>query len=891
MLRVTLKNLNTKLSRLILTILSIALGVAFLSGTLTFKEIMQERFDEIVASSLTDDLYVVGQDNNATLRRANIPDSLAEKVRDLKGVKTTETNYTVDISIRDAKNHAFKINTYAPVNLNSLDGFNLSKEGYKLSLDEYGAQQLKVKPGDTIKVRVNGLSQDFTVEKTNLKLSTSTKGATILFASPETVRKLLVEVKVKEAMSQVEQGFAQAITQNPQALSDPNSTLSKALETKKAEVAQEVRNTPVEVSNIGVTANKGVKVSQLKEKLEKLLAEQQSEYKQKFIVKTKTQLYEENVGKIRVQLSFINIFMLVFVGISLFASTFTISNTLKIIIRSQLKQLAMLRTIGASRKQLFWSVIYQAVFIALIGTIIGLLLGYGISAGLLSFIEIADLSLSNLTPAVSTIVICTIVATLTTCISAIAPAVMASRTSPMEAMRENVISEQRVRKLPLIFGALLVFGGIQSIVIAFLVSDTKIIYSLVPIGAVTLMIGLLLVQPVLILGFMKVIAVLAKPFGMGSKLALRNIMRTPNRVAVTACALMVSIVLITIGTVFANSATDSLNTTFGSTFKSSLIVNSATSGSIIKDKNLPIEIAKIKGVESDMPTALYMLQAKKDSTPVMFMAVHSDFDKYISIKVESGSAKEFAKDQEAFIATNDYAKANNLKVGSKFELVDQDGKTKKFKVIAIADKALFTSGFAHLDYLKDTNAMVSEYTGVLVNATAKTNIDKLKADIQHKIDDIGDYTVLTKEETLDATSKQVDSILQIIYVLLGLSIVISILGIVNTQVLSINERVQEIGLLRIVGYKRSSVFAMIIRECVLVALYSSVIGLAVGTLLSTAFMHVIVNSGASIDKITYPSFNYCVTIMILSLIVGIIASVIPSLKAIRIKALEAIKDE
>jgi putative ABC transport system permease protein len=583
--------------------------------------------------------------------------------------------------------------------------------------------------------------------------------------------------------------------------------------------------------------------------------------------------------------------LLAFAGIALFVGGFVIANTLAITVAQRMRELATLRTLGASRRQVLGSVVLEAGVVGLVGSIVGLFLGLAIAVGLKAFLAATGFELpgGGIVFSSRTILISLAAGTLIALLASLRPALRATRIEPIAAVREGaVMPASRFARYALPTSAAIAAAAVALFSYGVFAHglETKVrLLALAPavlllFVAVT-MIASRVVRPLaFLLG-----APGARLGGTAGTLARENAARNPARTASTAAAVMIGLALITyfavIGEGFRSSFTSSVNQLFVADY-------AITAGQNQLTNKTAAAVAKVPGVEA--VTEIRGAQAKRNGKSVKVSGVDANLAKVVPLKWTSGSDSVPAHLGRDGAFTGDrYADDHSLHVGSPLVVTTPTGKTLRVHVTGIFDqpkggtpfddiaisKMNFDRGFANHD---------NQYT--LLNIRGGPT-DANSARLKQALHAFPTAKVQTRDEFRNSRLGGLDRSLHILYALLGLSVLVSMFGVINTIVLSVFERTREIGMLRAVGMSRRQVRRMIRHESIVTALIGAALGMAVGIFLAALTSSALSKYGL-VFALPYKSLAAFVVVAILA---GMLAAILPARRASRLNVLEALQYE
>ncbi|MFD7441608.1 ABC transporter permease [Streptomyces sp. NPDC059909] len=599
---------------------------------------------------------------------------------------------------------------------------------------------------------------------------------------------------------------------------------------------------------------------------------------------------QENTDMISGQfLTLFTTFLLVFSGVALLVATFSIHNTFAIVVAQRTRENALLRALGASRRQVLGSTLAEAAVVAVVASAAGLVGGIGVSAGLQALFPAigfpfpeGDLVVSGLSLALPFVV------GIAVCLgSALLPAVRAGRTAPLAALRETAVDRSGASRGRAVTGVVLVLAAVGAALAGVLATPSL---WLAGAGGVLALAALVVLGPVASSTAVRILgAPLDRLRGVTGRLAVRNALRSPRRTAATASALMLGVAVVSLFTVFGASLKATMDRTVSRSFAGDVAVSApafGAGGSGLSPRLAPAldrqpEVATAVGLGRGVAEVDGQGRALTVADPA---AVGEVFD----LGTVAGALAGLGGDGIAL--TRDEAETRGLRLGSTTELTFTDGTQRSFTVRAVYDRSELVG-----DYLLTREAWAPHRTqdaDTLVAVSFTDGVDAAdgRAAVERVAQAYGNPEVQTRDEYAASSAGGIDMMLTLVYALLALAVLIALLGIANTLTLAIHERTRELGLLRSVGQTRSQLRAMVRWESVLVAAFGTAGGLALGGFLGWVLVKA--SDGASDTAFAFalPPERLAVVALV-GLAAGAVAGLRPARRAARLDVLRAIATE
>jgi putative ABC transport system permease protein len=848
--RLAIRSLWARKVRAIATSLAVILGVAFIAGSYVLTDTIFAAFDEIFSESLKGTAVVITAQNPVKQEGGEVPTipaSYLPEVQKVRGVKEAAGAIFTPGGFFDAENNAVGtkfapkfISSTLPKGLESLtyvDGHRPRGPG-EASLDKAGAESAGLEIGDTLKIVGAGKAVPFKLVGLT-ELGQASFGGT--------------------SIAQVTLPVAQALTH------------------KRGDFDQ-----------ISVASEPGVTEAALKRRIEKVLPLSAR-------VETATENADRASEEIRENLGFLQTILLVFGYVAVLVGAFIIFNTFAITVAQRVSEFGVLRTLGASRRQILGSVLFEAAGVGLIGAVVGIAGGYAVAAGLRAVFAAAGADLPTTSPVLETrtVIVSVLVAFIVTFLSALVPAWRSTRVPPIAALHAFSPPPSRRRRIALLAVAALLAAVGVALVVAGLAGGGSIGSRAGKIGGGGLLVVVavslfspLLVRPLADLAGWP-LQLLRRLTG---RLARENSKRNPSRTAVTAAALMISLALVTFITVFAAGLKSSVAQVIEENFAGGLVIENSDGFSPIP-AGAAFAASKVPGVKS--VATLRSAEARVGEAGGATVKVDgptANIEEGVNIEWLLGGPRTLRhlRDDEA-VVSDEFAKERGLAIGDTFTLLSQsearpkltvagefESKAKIFGDVLVTQKVMrdaFQQKQDTIDFVITEPGADAEKVQTLLTIGAERAFPTAE--------------VLNQGELREEREKQIDGIVRLFYVLLGLAVLISLIGVINTLWLSILERRRELGMLRAIGMSRRQVRTMIRYEAVITALIGAILGLVLGIVFAALIAQPLKQEGF---KLSYP-VGTLIGILVLAALIGVIAAIIPARLASRLNVLESLQYE
>jgi putative ABC transport system permease protein len=638
---------------------------------------------------------------------------------------------------------------------------------------------------------------------------------------------------------------------------------------------------------INVAAEPGTSPDRLKAKLQAVLPDTVQAETGAENTEAQKQDIDEGIG-------FLQTALLVFAGVSLFVAAFLIFNTFSITVAQRTREFAMLRTLGANRRQIVLTVMTEALVLGLMASVIGLLLGIGFSSVLETLFDALgiDLPAAGNVVATRTIVVSLVLGTGLTVLSALLPALRATRVPPVTGLREGaVLATPRQHRTRAAIGTVVALLGIGLMALGlFGVLDPG--EAALGAGAVIVFIGVALLSPWLVPPLAALVGVpLERLRGTPGRIAHENTVRNPGRTAATAAALMIGLALVSFVAIFAAGLKGSIDEAIDETISADLFLANSDGFSDIPEATAGT-VASVEGVEN--ATALrYTQYAGPDGSDGGFLTLvdPEGAADVLELDWREGGSQELLAGMGPNDAVLDegFAEDKGLAIGDEFTVLTASGQEIAYTVTGIfKDKTDFIGDYAASDANTAAYGENRNVTNVLVGLDDGAEADAVRADIEGAVEErFPTVEVQNQQELKDSIGEQLNQLLGLVYGLLALAVIVSLFGIVNTLALSIHERTRELGLLRAVGTSRRQVRRIVRYEAVITALIGAVLGAALGVIFAVLVSRPLAEEGFTL---TIP-VGTLVLLLVLAALAGVLAAIGPARRASKLDVLQALSYE
>ncbi|MFF8993376.1 ABC transporter permease [Streptomyces sp. NPDC014983] len=842
MFRTALRNVLAHKARLLMTVLAVMLGVAFVSGTLVFTDTISDAYQNSAAKGFDQvDVAVVPKyqesEGDKVGRTPDLTRAMLDEAARVPGAASATGVVSGFTAVAD------KHGKLAGGNWQSRGGNYWGTEDTRyplvsghaphganeVLLDSRTARRAGYRVGDTVRLSVDGpvltptVAGIFTTDDGNVTAG----GSLALFDTP---------------------------------------------------TAQKLFHKKGTYDEIDVRAKPGTGQAALKDALDRALPAHQVE------TTTGKKLAEDQAKTIADSMSSMKRGLLVFAGIALFVGTFIIANTFTMLVAQRTRELALMRAVGASRRQVTRSVLIEAFVVGAVAGVTGLAAGIGIGAGLRALVGSLGASMPDgpLVISPETVAAALAVGILITMLAAWLPGRRAAKIPPVAAMN-SVHAQATTRSLVLrnTIGALFAAAG-AAVIIAATSMDADSGEGPMGLGAVLLIIGVFVLTPLLSRPLIAAAAPLLRVFGVSGKLARQNSVRNPRRTAATASALMIGLTLITGMTVMAGSLQSSIDKMAASAIRADYVVSMANGSPLSPD--VAKKLAATDGVSASSP--LRNAASRIDGKTEYVTGVDgASIARLTDLTVVQGS---FTVGGTRIVVDKDRAKEYGWTPGSHVTAHFEDGKAQTLTVAGVYDGNQMIRGIMldnkvltpHLRQPTDMQVMVKTTDGAS-EATKDRLAKALGTNPAIKIQD--------KKDISDSIAQVFTMLLNMVYGLLGMAVIVAVLGVINTLAMSVFERSQEIGMLRAIGLDRRAVKRMVRLESLVISLFGGVLGIGLGVFFGWAAGELLGTKMPTYELVL--PWDRLALFLLLAGVVGVLAALWPARRAARLNMLAAIKAE
>jgi putative ABC transport system permease protein len=849
MRRVALRGLRARPLRTALTALAVVLGVAMIAGTYIFTDTINRSFTEVFAQASTGTDVAISSkkvDKDFSTDPPPLDGGLVRRVRAVDGVKAASGALFADVSIRKR------------------NGDPVGNGSFVSSLQPAPFEQFRFVTGRAPRSAGEiGLDQD-TFKEEGFKLGDSVK-----IVGDEGARRYTLTGAARF-------GDVASIAGYPVAI----ATLA---------AAQALAGKQGKLDAISVAGDAGVTPAQLRGRIQIALAGEP------VTVRTGDDDAKAQAADLEDQFGFFRTALLVFGGIALFVGAFVIYNTFSITVAQRTRELALLRMLGATRRQVMRSVVLEAAVIGLLASLLGLLGGVLLVPALRALFGAigADLPATGSVIATRTIVVALLVGVVVTVVASVVPARRATRIAPIAALRDGLAAPAKAGRGRLVAAALLCLAGAGVVAYGLFggASGSGAAATLGG-GSVAIFLGVALLSPQLVRPIAAIVGAPLQRFaGVSGRLARENSTRNPARTAVTAAALMVGVALVAFVSIFAAGLQGSIDRAVDRAFAGDLTVG-AKNGFGETPPAVTAALTRVPGVGavSGVRFTEGKVDGKSKTTSVVGIDPATLAQTY-KLKWKDGSDATLARlGSDGILADTQYSKS--AKIGDRISMLTPAGKHVRYVVRGILDEGsdfgLLGGGLVVANEHLASDFQARDDAFVFLRYAPGADAKETRAAIDRRLAaSFPDSQTRDREEVKKQQAGQINQLLYLIYALLALSFIVAFFGVVNTLALSIFERTRELGLLRAVGMSRRQVKRIVRLEAVITSLIGALLGVVLGVAFALAISRPLEEEGF---RLTLP-IGTLVLLVTVAALLGMVASLWPARRAARLDVLRALAYE
>jgi putative ABC transport system permease protein len=852
MFRIAWKNLLANKLKLVLMALAIVLGVGFVAGTYVLTDTMNAAFDDLFSSFSADTDVVVRAQNafdpglegggaGTETGREPVSESVLPKVQAVPGVASAYGDVSgYALMIDPATDKPIGGMGPPPLGVSWTDESTLAeiREGAapvgadQVAVDAFTAEKYGINVGDKLEIQFQGgvASSEFTVT------------GIIGFGDLDNL------------------GGA-----NVAAFELP--------------VAQHLFGKDGEFDSINVVGDDGVVPAQLASQVQDVLPSGVEAV-------TSSAVADEQADALKEGLGFFRTVLLVFAAVALFVGAFIIFNTFSIVVGQRIRELGLLRTLGAGRRQILLTVVVEALIVAVFASAIGIAFGVLIALGLRAAFGVIGIELPGTSVQIEprTIVVAMAIGIVVTLIAAIVPARHAASVSPMEALREpDAMATGGGMRRRIVAGAIIGVVGVLALAVG-LFGKPDNAATIVGLGAALTFIGVAMLAPLVTRPVVGVLGAPLRRLGVQSRLGRENAMRNPRRTSTTASALMIGLGLVTMVAVLGASLKASFTAALEETLKADFTLSTTSLTPFSPD--VAAKASQTPGVQSAVPFRQGAFRVD-GGTSFLMASDPATLDQVASLDVSQGSTADLAQPDTVMVYA-DLANEKGWTLGSTVPAAFSTVGDKPMKIVGIYDENRLVG-----DYVTSIETYEGLFTEqldsfVLVKTEPGADPAQVRTAIQSALSSYANVDVQDQAAFREKQAGFVDTLLNFVTVLLLMAIVIAVFGIINTLTLSIYERTRELGLLRAVGLSRRQTKRMVRWEAVLIAAFGATLGIIVGIAFGWALQQALASEGVTELRIPVPQL---IVYFAIAALIGVLAAIWPARRAAKLNVLEAVSYE
>ena len=860
MLRTTLRSLFARKFRLVLSALAIVLGVGFVAGTFILTDTLNQTFNNLFAD--------IDKNTSVQVRSAsNLPNAAADQSTGSSGGSGRPVPASVLDTVRSVPGVGQAVGT--------VQSFSVLYERAAPTTSGTPVQPRLLSNDNAPPIGV--AYNDSTLSPLHLDSGKPPTGPADIVVDRGTFDQK--KLRLGQPVSvQTQTGLHDGTIVGTFTFGASNNLAGATLVAYSLPTAQQLLGLPGQFTNITIAAASGVS----QEDLQKRIA---AKLPPGLEALTGKQIIKENADSLAKGLGGFSTFIRFFGYIALFVGAFIISNTFSMLIGQRVRELALLRAIGASTRQIRRSVIIEALIVGLVGSTLGLAFGFGVAVLLKAVLGAVgiDLPASGVVFTARTAIVSYLIGTLATVVAAYLPARRAAKVPPVAAMRDMELTPSGGLRNRTALGAAFLVPGVVLILLGLNTITGNGALVAVGGGAAAVFIGVATLSPLISRPVLHVVgAPFAALFGTVGNMSRENARRSPRRTSATAAALMIGLALVSAFSVFGTSIKSSIRDLFGESLKADLIVQGSGFNQQPFSPTVAADVRKLPDVAAVSQLRFTSVDIDGKSQNVQAMNPEGLTD-VLNLRRQDGRLDLTGNNM---LVSSKVLKDSNWKVGQTVTIRWAETGNTSFRIAGTYQQNQLAGSYLLPLSAFDKNVSTKLDSIVLVKATNGSTLPTLRASVTQVLTPYPNLEVRDQKEYVAENAKQINQILGLITALLAFAILIATFGIVNTLLLSVVERTREIGLLRAVGLQRRQTRVMIRLEAIMIAIYGGLLGLVVGSFFGWALVSAFTKN-AEFGSFHYP-FTTLIVFLLVSALLGVLAAIIPAWRASRTNVLQAI---
>lgn len=911
MFSITVKLMKKSARMLIPAGIAILIGTAFIAATFLFGNAMNDSLARQTTAQLGGANYVISVDSSEGLNEQErndiytrtVNDFQLDRIRATEGVKDVRVESSSSVTVANGDKHAssYAITTAAQRDLLpvSIIQGDQPVDSNEIALTKSVADQLGVKVGDSVTVN----------SRTAQAVASTGYGS----AGNDTAADSGMTVRVVGITE--DPNGAYAYYGGASVLSDNVITAMNGID--------DFGKLNVYLVYLNIDDADQPSADATVKQIDKLLPKH-------FTVQSRAAMEEESIKSVsKGDTSITTIFLLSFGILAMLVAALVIANTFQVLVAQRRRTLALLRTIGANKGQLYVSVLFEAGLLGLIASMLGVGLGIGLMAALCqSGLMKATGMTMRLVLSWPAFVVPIAFGVVMTVIASLGSARSATAVTPLEALRPIELTDtRRAGKIRAILAGLLVLVGIGLAAFSAWQMNEKIAghdsladkqYPMVLLAAIAgcalIFLGLVLSATFWLPVLMRGVGALVAFAGPSAKVAHANIQKNPRRVAATGAALLIGVTLVSTIATGAASAKQTMNEALTTRYSVDMIAAGADMTSKQAD-----EVAKIKGIKDSIYAPTRMMSMKDangkdlnvlivgvDGVDALRKVVRADLsgvtisgDSVLMPKYSAATGKDIplgksvtftsdvsgsqtgTADAAASDTENDGGQSDGVQTLTLApQKVDYRRISANYAAVAFVDAGHFTNG----DVKANGHIMLMRIDA----ESAGTTLNDIFTNVQNAFSASADIDVSGPVAGRTQWETMINGMMALLVGLIAVAVLIALVGVANTLSLSVIERTRESATLRAIGMTRGQLRRSLAVEALLLSLVSGVVGVALGTLFGWLGSYMVF----SLYGDTVFPFEWTTNGAVLGVaaLAALLASVAPARRAVKTPPVEALAE-